>query len=379
MTDKRTLLTAVMLLAATLCVSAQSGKYSESGTGRKLLAKTTVKDPSTKKIFTDRQFDKKNLFVVISKQDRYPSLRVYAKSGADTLIVAEYPVCLSKLKGQKQKKGDMKTPESWPGKPFTISQIQDASTWRHDFHDGRGNQLAYGHWFLRLVTPGHSGIGIHGSTGNEWSIPGSQMQKPSADRTVGRDSEGCIRLNDLDIIHFKENYAYIGMPITIKPEGMDLLPFEQKALAAAEGEGAQRNNPKPAAPVAVQTPAAAAPSSMTPAPEPTETPIPGQVTPNKYAKQQMAVNRMYHFVLITNNEREAFDSEGHFNKEKFVRIAPNKTEIEIQSDKKPELLSDSPQNSYEIKKVAKGEYLLKILNPETFWADGNNYQIILTK
>lgn len=152
-------------------------------------------------------------FIVISKKDL--NLRVYDVVKGDTVLLKEFPVCLSKNKGNKQKKGDMKTPESPKGKPFSISQIQDASTWRHDFHDGRGNIKAYGHWFLRLVTPGHSGIGIHGSTNNESSVP-------------GRASEGCIRLLDADIITLKEKYAYVGMPVIIKAENEGEYAWEKK-------------------------------------------------------------------------------------------------------------------------------------------------------
>lgn len=155
----------------------------------------------------------KTAFIVISKRDL--NLRVYDKQGGDTVMLAEFPVCLSKNKGNKQRVGDMKTPESPEGKPFSITAIQDASTWKHDFKDGRGNILAYGHWFLRLKTPGHSGIGIHGSTNNESSVP-------------GRASEGCIRLRDRDIITLKEKYAYVGMPVYIKAENQGLYRWEKK-------------------------------------------------------------------------------------------------------------------------------------------------------
>ena len=155
----------------------------------------------------------KSSFIVISKKDL--NLRVYDVVKGDTVLVKEFLACLSKNKGNKQKRGDMKTPESPKGKPFRISQIQDASTWRHDFRDGRGSIKAYGHWFMRLVTPGHSGIGIHGSTNNESSVP-------------GRDSEGCIRLLDADIITLKEKYAYVGMPVIIKAENEGLYDWEKK-------------------------------------------------------------------------------------------------------------------------------------------------------
>ena len=153
-------------------------------------------------------------FIVISKKDL--NLRVYRAQKGDTTLLAEFPACLSRAKGNKQRRGDMKTPESPAGKPFSISMIQDASTWKHDFHDGRGSILSYGHWFMRLVTPGHSGIGIHGSTGNRASVP-------------GRDSEGCIRLLDEDIITLKEKYAYVGMKVIIKHENEGLYPWETRA------------------------------------------------------------------------------------------------------------------------------------------------------
>lgn len=154
-------------------------------------------------------------FIVISKRDL--NLKVYRpEANGDTTLLATFPACLSKRTGNKQRKGDMKTPESPAGKPFYISMMQDASTWRHDFHDGRGSILAYGHWFLRLVTPGHSGIGIHGSTNNRSSVP-------------GRDSEGCIRLLDEDIFKLHDRYAYVGMRVYIKHEGEELYPWEKHA------------------------------------------------------------------------------------------------------------------------------------------------------
>lgn len=156
--------------------------------------------------------NKQKCFIVISKLTE--TLSVYEAKSADTVLVARYPVCMGKNKGNKEKRGDMKTPESPKGKPFFISQIQDASDWHHDFGDGRGSILAYGHWFLRLNTPGHSGIGIHGSTNNEDSVP-------------GRASEGCIRLRDADIIDLKEKYVYEKMPVIIKAEEEGLLSFEK--------------------------------------------------------------------------------------------------------------------------------------------------------
>lgn len=144
--------------------------------------------------------NKKNCFILISK----PELRLYVCEvmDGDTIKRVHYPVCVGLNFGQKEKKGDMKTPECTPDNPFVITEIVDASTWHHDFGDGRGSILAYGHWFMRLKTPGHTGIGIHGSTNNESSVP-------------GRGSEGCIRLRNNDLEDLKENYAFVGMKVVI--------------------------------------------------------------------------------------------------------------------------------------------------------------------
>ena len=154
--------------------------------------------------------NKKNCFIIISKKDL--NLRVYEALATDTVLIAKYPVCVGKNLGNKTKKGDMKTPETTLDKPFTITEIKDASTWTHDFGDGRGAILSYGHWFMRLSYG--SGIGIHGSTNNESFVP-------------GRASEGCIRLRDEDIIKLKENYAFVGMKVVVKAENEGLWSFEE--------------------------------------------------------------------------------------------------------------------------------------------------------
>ena len=138
----------------------------------------------------------------------------------DTILMAQYPCCMGKNKGNKMRRGDMRTPESPAGRPFKITMIQNSSTWKHNFHDGRGNIKAYGHWFLRLETPGHRGIGIHGSTNNEKSVP-------------GRASEGCIRLLDTDIITLKEHFAYVGMPVTVQAEEQAPYPWEMRCRKTA--------------------------------------------------------------------------------------------------------------------------------------------------
>lgn len=165
---------------------------------------------------------KKNCFILMSKKDYY--LYVYEAQGRDTVLVARYDACFSLKKGQKQRKGDMKTPHCTFKNPFKITEIVDASKWKHDFGDGRGSILSYGNWFLRLQTPGSKGIGIHGSTNNRESVP-------------GRASEGCIRLLDEDIIDLRKNYAFVGMKVVIKAENVDDFPFEFRAF---ERQGIKR-------------------------------------------------------------------------------------------------------------------------------------------
>lgn len=183
-------------------------------------------DPTPRMYYT-KAIEKEHSFIVISKKNL--NLSVYADVNGDTVLVVRYPVCLSKKQGQKEKAGDMKTPHSEPGEPFTISEIKDASTWCHDFGDGRGEILAYGAWFHRLKLNGdladNRSIGIHGSTNNEWSIPGSKAKVPEG-KTVGHDSEGCIRLGDDEICHLHDNYAFVGQKVIIKTEDQGALPFE---------------------------------------------------------------------------------------------------------------------------------------------------------
>ena len=129
----------MLVCALTAFVASANGTEQKKG-GAKKTAKTTAvaktKKNTAKKAATTAAKGNGS-FIVISKKDL--NLRVYSK---DSTLLAEYPCCLSKNKGNKQKKGDMKTPESPAGKPFKITAIQDASTWKHDFKDGRGNILA---------------------------------------------------------------------------------------------------------------------------------------------------------------------------------------------------------------------------------------------
>ena len=129
-------------------------------------------------------------------------------------LVATYPVCLGTNLGQKQKVGDRKTPEG----EFTVSMIQDASSWTHDFKDGGGvRKGAYGPWYFRLYTPPHTGIGIHGTCFPE--------------RIGTRDSEGCIRLKNEDLVQLKK-YIQKGTKVKITPDFPNGEPVAQKTVGA---------------------------------------------------------------------------------------------------------------------------------------------------
>ncbi len=184
----------------------QSTEPENNKTIETVIADTIKAVPSDSATFYSEVVNKKNCFIVISK----PEFRLYVCEvvNGDTLKRVHYPVCVGKNKGQKQKPGDMKTPECTAKNPFIITEIVDASKWTHDFGDGRGAILAYGDWFMRLKTPGHSGIGIHGSTNNESSVP-------------GRGSEGCIRLRNDDLNELKDKYAFVGMRVVILADEME--------------------------------------------------------------------------------------------------------------------------------------------------------------
>ena len=139
-------------------------------------------------------------FVVVDKQTM--SLRVYDYKGKERM---NCPATTGKNYGNKQIVGDFKTPEGI----FLVEDIQDASKWDHDFGDGLGAiSGSYGPWFIRLNTPGHKGIGIHGT------------HKPAALGT--RDSEGCIRVENKNIEQLK-TLVQPGSVVIVLPGQGDVI------------------------------------------------------------------------------------------------------------------------------------------------------------
>ena len=162
------------------------------------------------KIWYNHKIDKiaNARFIVVDKETL--SLKLFDYSGSE---VNSYGISCGKNPGNKDRIGDLKTPEGI----FHITEIEDASTWKHDFKDGRGKiEGAYGPWFLRLEVPGHKGIGIHGT------------HKPESIGT--RDTEGCIRLKNEDIADLK-NKVNIGMVVIILPSMNDLAATRIDSLS----------------------------------------------------------------------------------------------------------------------------------------------------
>lgn len=191
----------ILIMIAVIMMTACGGKANNSK--EQSPSQDTI--PVEKPVVFGEMVNRDQCFIVIDKPALH--LSVYEDQQGDTVLLARYPVCVGKNYGQKEKSGDMKTPECTFDNPFSITEITNASNWTHDFGDGRGAILSYGKWFMRLKTPGHKGIGIHGSTNNENSVP-------------GRGSEGCIRLRDEDLIILKENYAFVGMKVIILKDNL---------------------------------------------------------------------------------------------------------------------------------------------------------------
>lgn len=156
--------------------------------------------------------------IVISKQMN--NLRLYDSEGR---VIYEFPVALGKKFGNKQWVGDMKTPEG----NFSVQSIENAAHWTHDFKDGKGViQGAYGPYFIRLNTPGFSGIGIHGT------------HDPNSIGT--RVSEGCVRLRNEDLEKLKPLVSK-GMSVVIESSDWD-SPWKAKPIKSTQVPVNMRGN-----------------------------------------------------------------------------------------------------------------------------------------
>lgn len=135
-------------------------------------------------------------------------ITLFSAEGVPLMI---FPICTGVNAGNKKVAGDNKTPEGI----FTVQSIEDKSHVTFDYHDGLGPVYAYGPWFFRLRT-GFQGIGIHGTC-------------PERDHLIGtRDSHGCIRLHNEDLLRLKP-HIFVGMKVLIVP-GIEDLRVDNKLI-----------------------------------------------------------------------------------------------------------------------------------------------------
>ena len=144
---------------------------------------------------------------------KIPGARLLVDKGAFTLSVISdkgdtlmtYPVATGENAGRKRKSGDCKTPEG----TFSVTWVQNTKGVLYDYHDGKGKVEAYGPYFIHLETPGFKAIGIHGTC-------------PERDDRIGtRDSKGCIRLHNADLLKILP-YVGKGTKVTVIPGPDDL-------------------------------------------------------------------------------------------------------------------------------------------------------------
>ena len=158
-------------------------------------------------------------YIVISKETM--TLHLYDSNDA---LISRFEVATGKNPGNKQRSGDMKTPEG----EFTIQEIVPAAHWTHDFGDGKGViEGCYGNWFIRLYTPPHKGIGIHGT---------------HAPESIGtRATEGCIHLHNNELDSLKV-MVRPGMRVVIEAGSLDR---EADGVATPEEPATEPVAPKP--------------------------------------------------------------------------------------------------------------------------------------
>lgn len=159
------------------------------------------------------------LHIYVSKT----TMQLYVLDKSDSIIF-QCGIACGLRRGNKQEKGDYKTPEG----DFHISGMFNSTDWIHHTKDGRDVKGCYGPHFLRLSTGRFGGIGIHGT---------------NSPRSIGhRASEGCVRVHSDNIITLFEKYAYNGMPVTVSAENAPLPIF--KGMSQREETATQKDTIK---------------------------------------------------------------------------------------------------------------------------------------
>lgn len=196
MSMKKFLVGLLMLILAAGCIAAEAAEHAQGLDKARQSEGTAGAELNAANLAEQYKMDAD--FILIKKSE----FKLYAVDGQGNILAA-YGCALGKNAGQKEREGDMKTPDG----VFPVDEILDASSWTHDFHDGKGViEGAYGPWFISLDTTSLShgywgGIGIHGT------------HAPESIGTLA--SEGCIRLNNADIIKLRQ-FAKVGMQVVIE-------------------------------------------------------------------------------------------------------------------------------------------------------------------
>lgn len=207
------------IILATACGSTPKKSEKSEEVAPQPAATEVVTTPPVEEVTLNGDPNKAS-YIVISKETM--TLKLY---DSNNRVIFNFPVAVGKNYGNKRRTGDMKTPEG----EFRVDGITSASAWTHDFNDGKGViQHAYGDWFIRLVTPPHSGIGIHGT------------HDPNS---IGkRATEGCIRLNN-ENLNKLQPLVKTGMKVIIETSKRDQ---QADGLLAENEQNAQEVTPTPA-------------------------------------------------------------------------------------------------------------------------------------
>lgn len=138
-------------------------------------------------------------FIIVDKQDM--RVKLYDRYGR---LKKSYKCACGKNYGNKRKKGDCRTPEGF----FQAGSVKNSANWHYTDENGKRSEKPgqYGPRFIRIVTPGYSSTGIHG-TDAPWSIG-------------ARRSHGCIRIKNENILELA-NFVTKGMPIIVLPSEKD--------------------------------------------------------------------------------------------------------------------------------------------------------------
>lgn len=146
----------------------------------------------------NNKFDR---FIIVDKGRM--KVILYDKFGRQEKI---YGMGCAKNFGTKHKKADSRTPEGF----FSVSGTYDSTDWLFRDDNGKVSKKKgqFGPRFIRLMIPGTSQIGIHGTCA-PWSIG-------------GRVSHGCIRITNDNILELVDLVA-VGMPVIVVPGKRDML------------------------------------------------------------------------------------------------------------------------------------------------------------